>query len=117
MFEISRTIRDYKQENWSMLYFLLICRPLIIILKSHQCKFKPYRNVITSIRSNSMEFTWLYRIEISGIIRDHVSMASLWSKSMDKRGLLKQLFTEESISQFVQGSLIQGWHNKRKKES
>ena len=56
----------------------------------------------------------LYRIQISGIIRDHVSMASLWSKSMDKRGL-KQLFTEESISQFVQGSLIQGWHKKKKK--
>ena len=32
----------------------------------------------------------LYRIEISGIIRDHVSMAGLWSKSIDKRAL-KQL--------------------------
>ena len=53
----------------------------------------------------------LYRIEISGIIRDHMSMASLWSRSMDKRGL-KQVFAEESISQFVQGSLVQGWHNK-----
>ena len=58
----------------------------------------------------------LYRIEISGIIRDHVSMASLWSKSMDNRAL-KQLFTEESISQFVQGSLIQGWHKKKRKRN